>query len=376
MFTQSIPLFKIFGFSVKADWSWLIVVVLVTWSLAAGAFPFYFPQLSSATYLAMGIAGAFGLFLSIVLHELGHSLAARRYGVDMRGITLFIFGGVAEMKDEPPSPMAEFVIAIAGPLVSVAIGVACLASGALASFAGVPVGLYGVLYYLGWINLVLVAFNMVPAFPLDGGRVLRALLWHYSESLAWSTRITSIIGSGFGILLIVLGVVSFISGDFIGGMWWFLLGMFLRGAARMSYQHVLVRQVLAGETVDRFMHRDVVTVPPSTTVQEFVDDYVFRHHYKMFPVADNSDLLGCMTTARLKDIPRQEWPRHTVAEMAEPCGEENTIDPRADAAQALSKMSGNGRSRLMVVDNGRLVGIVAIRDMMKIIGLKMELEGR
>jgi len=374
MFTYSIPLFKLFGFQVKVDWSWLIIFVLVTWSLAGSGFPMFYEDLAESTYLWMGLTGALGLFLSIILHEFGHALAARNYGVEMRGITLFIFGGVAEMKDEPPSAKAEFVIAVAGPIVSMIIGVTCLAAGYGARFAGIPTGVYGVFQYLGWINLILVVFNAVPAFPLDGGRVLRAILWGYKGSLQWATRVTSVIGSGFGIALIVWGVVNFISGLFIPGMWYFLLGLFLRGAAQMSYQQLMIRRALEGETVERFMHSPAITVPPSATVQEFVEDYVYKHHHKMFPVAENGKLQGCVTTKALKDVPRPEWATRRISDVAKACNEENTIEADVDATNALSKMTSSGNSRLIVVDNGELRGIVALKDIMKLISLKMELE--
>jgi Zn-dependent protease len=322
----------------------------------------------------MGVAAAIGLFASIVLHELAHSLAARRFGVEMRGITLFIFGGVAEMKDEPPSPLAECVIAIAGPIMSVLIAIVCGGLGLLGMSAGWPEAVYGVLLYLGSINAVLVVFNMVPAFPLDGGRVLRAVLWSIKDDLRWATRITSAIGSGFGMLLIFLGVVSFISGNFIGGIWWFLLGMFLNQAAQMSYQQLLVRRALEGETVSRFMQGEVQTVPPDTTLDDFVENYVYRHHFKMFPVAADGTLHGCMTTAKVKQYPKEDWHRHTVVQVAEPCSRDNTIESDADAITALKKMTQNGQSRLIVTDANGLKGVVALKDLMKFIALKLELE--
>jgi Zn-dependent protease/predicted transcriptional regulator len=373
MFTRGIELFKILGFSVKIDASWLIIALLVTWSLATGFFPAYYADLSSTAYWWMGISGALGLFVSIVLHEFGHAMAARRFGVEMRGITLFIFGGVAEMKDEPPSPQAEFVIAIAGPIVSVLIAAGCYALGIAADQVGMSISVLGVLSYLSSINLLLVAFNMIPAFPLDGGRVLRAILWKMKNSLRWATRVTSTIGSAFGIGLILLGVVSVFTGNFIGGMWWFLLGMFLRGAAQMSYQQLLVRRALEGEPIQRFMQSEVQTVPFDEPVSDFVENYVYRYHHKLFPVTNNGTLLGCMTTNKLRDLPREEWSHHTVGEVADTCSEENTIEASEDATAALAKMN-QGNSRLIVVEDGKLKGIVGLRDMMKFIALKVELE--
>lgn len=373
MFTKRFKLFNLLGFPIFVDLSWFVIVLLITWSLATNLFPHFYEGLPVATYWWMGLAGAIGLFVSILAHELGHAVVARQFDVPMRGITLFIFGGVAEMTKEPPSAKAEFFVAIAGPIVSVVIAVACYAAGAYGE-AGLAAPIAGVLWYLGMINGVVVAFNMIPAFPLDGGRVLRSILWQVKGSLRWATRITSGIGSGFGLLLILMGVISFIGGNFIGGMWQFLIGIFLRGAAQMSYQQVLIRHALEGEPVERFMHSDVITVPPAITVHQLVEDYVYRHHHKMFPVTDDGRLVGCVTTREVQQVPRGEWNQRTVGEIAKPCADENTIHRNADAMQALSNMSRNGASRLMVVENGHLEGILSLKDLLKFISLKVELE--
>ena len=374
MFGRQIHLFRLFGFSVGIDLSWLIIAVLITWSLAKGLFPEFLKGLPATTYWAMGVVGALGLFASIVVHEFAHSLVARRYGLRIRGITLFIFGGVAQMEDEPPTPMAEFMTAVAGPIASVLIAGFCLVLALFGALAGLPEPVVGVLVYLGVINGILVAFNLVPAFPLDGGRVLRSILWHLRGNLRWATRITTMFGSAFGFLLIGLGILSFIGGDTWGGIWWFLMGLFLRGAAQSSYQQLLVRRALEGEPLARFVQPDVRTVPPSITLQELVNDYVYRYHFKMFPVVDEDRLVGCITTRAVKEVPHDLWARHTVADVAEPCSEENTIDLGADAIDALGKMHRNGASRLIVVDQGRLRGVISLKDLLRLISLKLELE--
>jgi Zn-dependent protease/CBS domain-containing protein len=372
MFTKRFKLFNLLGFPIYVDLSWFIIVLLITWSLATNLFPYWYEGMEQATYWWMGLAGAMGLFVSIVAHELGHSVVARQFDMPVRSITLFIFGGVAELSQEPPSAKAEFFVAIAGPLVSVLVGITCFV--AAMTFDASPTPIVGVLWYLGIINGVLVVFNMIPAFPLDGGRVLRSILWHVRGSLRWSTRITSTIGSGFGLVLIVLGVVNFVGGNFVGGMWQFLIGMFLRGAAQMSYQQVLIRRALEGESIDRFMQTNVVTVSPSTTIRQLVEDYVYRHHYKMFPVTDQQRLVGCVTTREIQQVPREEWEQRTVGEVLAPCANENTAEPSADAMQTLSRMNQGSVSRLMVVQNDRLEGIVSLKDLMKFIALKVELE--
>ena len=374
MFGRSFEVFKLSGFSVRVDMSWFLILVLIVWSLAAGFFPLYYPDLSASTYWWMGLLGALGLFASIVLHEFSHSWVARRRGMNMRSITLFVFGGVAQMDDEPPSPGDEFWMAIAGPVASVMIAAASFGMWFLSGRVDAPVPVGAVFWYLGFINTVLVVFNLVPAFPLDGGRVLRSLLWQTMGSLRRATRISSFIGSAFGLLLIALGVVQFIGGNFIGGMWWFLLGMFLRTAASSSYEHVLIRRALQGEPIQRFVQPEVRTVSPSTSVQQFVDDYIYRYHFKLFPVVSDGQLVGCVKTARVKELPRSEWAAHQVQEIAEPCSEQNTIEPFADALTALSKMQRVGNSRLMVVDEGHLEGIISLRDMMHLISVKLDLE--
>jgi Zn-dependent protease len=375
MFGRKIKLFKLFGFEVGIDLSWIVLAVLVAWSLSVGLFPFHFKNLSTQTYWIMGVAGALGLFFSIIFHEMFHSLVARRYGMPMKGITLFIFGGVAEMGDEPPSARAEFMMAIVGPLSSILIGIIFYSAYMLGRRSGWSEPVYGVLQYLGMINGLLAFFNLVPAFPLDGGRVLRSILWGWKRNLRWATRVSSGIGRAFAVLLIILGVVQFLTGNFIGGMWWFVIGMFLHGAAKASYQQLLIRRALEGEPVRRFMKPDAVTVTPSISVSQLVEDYIYKYHYKMFPIVEDHDkLVGCVTTKNVKEIPREEWSRRTVGEIANHCSPENTIGPQADAMSALSKMNKTGVSRLMVIEGSRLLGVITLKDMLQFLSLKVELE--
>jgi Zn-dependent protease/CBS domain-containing protein len=374
MFGKSIKLFSLLGFEVKIDFSWIIIAILVAWSLSKGFFPFHYENLSNQTYWIMGIIGAVGLFLSIIVHEFSHSVVARKYGMPMKGITLFIFGGVAEMSEEPPSPKAEFMMAIVGPLSSIAIalvfyGIYGVGRGTLSE----PV--QGVIGYLAFINGLLAAFNLLPAFPLDGGRVLRSILWGVKGRLHWATKISSRIGSGFGYLLIFLGILNVLRGNFVGGMWWFILGMFLQGVAKASYQRLVMRQALEGEPVRRFMSTNPVTVKRSDTIRDMVEDYVYKYHHKMFPVVeDGQNLAGCVTTKQIKEIPREEWGQKTVGEIAKECTSENSIEAGKDATEALASMQKNRASRLMVVDQGKLVGIISLKDMMNLISLKVELE--
>jgi len=376
MFGRRVNLFRLLDFQVRIDLSWIIIAILIIWSLTKGVFPSYYTGLSSRAYWAMGIAGGLGLFLSIIFHELSHSIVARKYGIPMKGITLFIFGGVAEMSDEPPSARAEFLMAIAGPLASILIGVLFYAVYLIGTASAWPKPLNGVLGYLGVINGLLAGFNLMPAFPLDGGRVLRSILWGAKGNLRWATWISSRIGSGFGFVLIGVGVIRVLFGNFIGGMWLFLIGMFLQGAARASYQQVLTRGALIGEPVWRFMRADPVTVPPWISIEQLVADYIYRYHYKMFPVVESEKLLGCVTTSQVKEIPREQWDDITVGEIVLKCSPQNTIGSDEDAIRALSIMRANGSSRLMVVRGDRLVGVIALKDMLGFLSLKAELESQ
>jgi Zn-dependent protease/predicted transcriptional regulator len=374
MFGRPIPLFKLAGFQVGLDWSWFIIAVLITWTLASGVFPYYYPDLTPGAYWSMGVIAALGLFASIVLHELGHATVARRYGLPIRRITLFIFGGVAEMEAEPERPAAEFWVAIAGPIVSFLVGLVCwlLLQAAAGAGAGVPV--VGVLAYLATINVILAVFNLVPAFPLDGGRILRAALWHWKGSLRWATRVSSTIGGGFGILLIVLGVYRVLVGDFVGGMWWFLIGLFVRFAAQASYQQVVMREALRGVPVRRIMSANPITVPSGITIAQLIDDYVYRHHHDMYPVVDNGRLVGCVSMNDIKRLPRDRWSSTTVSEIMQPCTEATAISPDTDAMEVLSLMTRSQNTRLLVTEGDRLVGVVTLRDVMKFLNVKLNLE--
>jgi len=375
MFGKRIKLFKLLGFEVGIDMSWIFIAVLIVWSLSTGLFPFYYKDLSTQIYWFMGITGALLLFASIIAHEFSHSLVARKYGMPMKGITLFIFGGVAQMDKEPPRPMAEFMMAIVGPISSIIIALLFYGLYTVGKQGTFPEPINGVVGYLAIINAILAGFNLIPAFPLDGGRVLRSILWGIKGNLRWATRVSSRIGSGFGFALIALGVIRVLYGNFIGGMWLFLIGMFVHGAAKGAYQQLLTRRALEGEPVRRFMKTEPVTVPPSISIEELVDAYVYQYHFKMFPVVEDSQrLVGCITTKQLKEVPRDQWRQKTVGEVAQSCSAENTIEPQADAMQALSVMNRTGNGRLMVVENGRLVGVLSLKDMLELMSLKMELE--
>ncbi|MBW2519686.1 MAG: site-2 protease family protein [Deltaproteobacteria bacterium] len=238
MFEDRVTLFKLFGFKVQIDASWIIIALLVTWSLATGYFPSSYEGLSTRSYWQMSLIGTTGLFASIIFHEFCHSVVARRYGLPMKGITLFIFGGIAEMNKHPDRPKTEFLMAVAGPVASVLLGFGFHGLQQYIDSQNGSVLLSGVFGYLAFINWLLAGFNMLPAFPLDGGRILRSLLWAIRDDLVWATDIVCRLGSWFGIALATLGVIALLQGYSINGIWYILIGMFLNGAARASQGRV------------------------------------------------------------------------------------------------------------------------------------------
>ncbi len=368
-------LFSLFGFEVKLDLSWLLLALLISWSLAAGLFPQEYPGLSASTYAWMGIVVSVGVFLSIVLHEFAHSIVARQYGLPIRGITLFIFGGVAEMESEPPNPRSEFFMASAGPIASFALAYLFSGLEALAAAEGWPTPVVGVLATLGIINLTVAVFNLVPAFPLDGGRILRAALWARNRDLHAATRICARIGRGFGALLMLLGLVSIVTGNIVGGMWWILIGVFVRGAAAASVSQQLADSLFADRPVEDFMIRELVTVAPDISIQRWLDDIVYTHHVKMYPVLEGDALLGCISIGDIRGLPETERERTSVRSRMQPSSPENTVEVGASTDVLLRAMLTKGRPpRYLVVDRGRLVGMITLKDLLDLLAVRLEVE--
>jgi Zn-dependent protease len=358
------------GIPINVDASWLVILALLTWTLS-DLYRQIIEGLSPSVAWVMALVSALTFFACIILHELGHSLAARAMGIPIRGITLFLFGGVAELEDEPHSAWAEFWMAIAGPAVSALLFVMFLLLSVVMpqSVWTLPVS------YLAWINLAVLIFNLIPAFPLDGGRVLRSILWAAMGNVRRATYVASLLGQGFAWLFIGVGVLQFFNGMFIQGLWLGLIGLFLNNAAQSSYRSVFLRQMLSGEPIARFMNRQPIVVSPDLDLRRLVEDYVYRYHRKMYPVASNGRLEGVITIQDLARVPRQEWDLRTVADVMQHDLQSCSIFPEADALQALSRMQRQGCSRLLVVDHqGHLVGIVSLKDLLRFLDLKLELE--
>lgn len=374
MFGKSMNLIKVFGFQIKVDISWLIIAALVTWSLAVGFFPHYLEGLRTIDYWILAVLGALGLFFSIVFHEFWHSYVARKFGVPIKGITLFVFGGVAEMEDDPKTPKSEFWIAIAGPLSSFFLAAFFYLIFNLAGNMGLEQGFVSVFMYLALINLILAIFNLIPAFPMDGGRILRAILWHTQKDLRWATQTAAKGGSIFGFVLMGLGLLNILTGNLVGGLWYFVIGIFIRFVAQNSYRQLIVKNALQGETVARLMKKPVY-VSGDISLKDLVEDYIYQYHYKMFPVKDGNSLRGCINTRQLGEIDRANWPDILVRETMKECSMQNTVSPDEDVIKVLGKMNQTGLSRMMVVENRELVGIISLKDIMAYLSARMELEG-
>jgi Zn-dependent protease len=378
MFGRGVTLFRIFGFEIRIDLSFLLIAVLIGGSLASGYFPAVHEGLPASTYWILGFFAVVGIFASIVLHELGHSLVARRFGMEMRGITLHMFGGAAELEDEPTSPTAELLVAAAGPATSFALAVLlkllAMATAGLSS-SQLPVEL--LLRYLASLNLVLGIFNLLPAFPLDGGRILRAALWLKGGDHDKATRLASHIGAGLGFGLAALGVMQILAGRLGDGLWTVLIGFFIRSAAIASGIDLAARRMLGDATVARFMTPDPVTVPVALSLTDFVEEVVYRTRHDTYPVTDGADRpRGLVAVGALSGVPREAWPSTSVMEIAEPIEAGGTVAPDLPAKVALDLMRKSGRSRLLVVDEGgRLVGLLTLKDLLETLTLRMRIEG-
>ena len=361
MFGHSVKLFDLFGFEIKVDASWLLIAALIVWSLASGYLLQVLPGLGQGAYVMLAVAAMLGLFGSLILHELAHSLVARRYGLGIGGITLFLFGGVAELVDEPKSAASEFWIAIAGPVMSFVLaalfGLAAMATGAE--------GIMGtILAYLASINLLLAVFNLLPAFPLDGGRVLRAWLWHRSGDMLGATRKASGAGTVLALGLMALGLFSALSGGGIGGFWLVLIGFFVLNASRGTYQRLLIQDSLRGRRVAELMTPDPWTATPGMTLAELADRVMLAHAVSFAPVVERGRVIGQIDAARMREVAREDWATTPVAEAMAPLTDADLIAPRMTAEEALQRLSDGPQRKLIVAEGRRLRGILSLRDLM------------
>ena len=358
--TSSIPLGRIFGIRIGINWSWLVVFALIAWTLANGIFPDTNPGLSHASYVWMAIVAAILFFASLLLHEMGHALQARRDGMEIDGITLWLFCGVARFKGMFPSAGAEFRIAIAGPLVSLALGLLfSLGAWAISTRQSID----AVAAWLGYINLTLLVFNLLPALPLDGGRVLRSILWHVRGDFRWATRIAASIGRAFASLFIAAGLFLFIFQGSFSGAWLAFIGWFLYQAATAEDRYLIVHDALGDLRVADVMVRDPVTVMPHLSIGRFMDQVAWSRRYTTYPVVEDGHALGLLAFRCVAAVPRAEWDTRLVGECMIPRDRAPALRAEQSAVDALAVLSDGDVHRGLVLDGDRLVGFLSITDL-------------
>jgi Zn-dependent protease/CBS domain-containing protein len=366
--------FHVFGFEIKADASWLFLVILIGWMLSTKTFPAMLPGQQDTIYQFMAVAAIAGILVSIIAHEVAHAIIAEYYKMPILGITLFIFGGVAEMKGEPSHPKGECLMAIAGPAMSLMMGLIFNALSNLSAVGGAD-SISVCLAYLGTINFIIAAANMLPAFPLDGGRALRAILWARKKNLVEATRIASSLGATFayGILGYACYVIV-MHDDLLQGMWWSLFGFFLHGSASYAVQQTEHRTILGPETVARFMLRNPVTISPDLTITEVVDRYISQHYQRSFPVVENGRLVGLLNLQSILVLDRHKWQWLHVGSTMEPVSDKNSIAAHTSAAEAMDHMQRENREFILVAENEKLQGILSIRDIMAYLSINTKID--
>jgi len=358
-------LLTVCGIPISINASWVLIYALITWTLAVGYFPRQLPGLEPVAYWANGLLAALLLFASVLIHELAHSLVAIRNGLSVRGITLHFLGGVSQLDDEPPDPRTEFLMAAAGPLASLAI-----ALGLWLARLGVdaPWG-DAILTYLIYVNAAVGVFNLIPGFPLDGGRLLRAVAWRATGNFSRATAIASRVGQGVAIGLVVLGALQAFAGAFLSGLWLVLIGLFLRQAASASESQATLASTLGDVAVADVMTREVVTVPWNASVADLVQQFWARH-VTSFPVVAGGVVRGIATVHDVGKVPVESWERASVQNVMRPLTGSMTIAPTATALEALQRASANGVGRLAVLDGTRLVGYLSLKDLGHVLALR------
>ncbi|HKM49825.1 MAG TPA: site-2 protease family protein [Candidatus Bathyarchaeia archaeon] len=372
---MSVSLGKIMGIPVRIHYTLWFVFILIAWSLAVGYMPTQYPGLSTVTYWAIGIVSAIILFASILIHELSHSYIAKKNGLPIGRITLFFFGGVSEMTEEPQDPGLEVRMAAAGPLMSFLIAAVLGSLWYLGKFVvNAPVAIIATLGYAALINGVLGLFNLLPAFPLDGGRVFRGSLWKHSKSLIGATRTATRVSEALSMLMMLGGFISIIFGDFVDGLWFIVLGWFIKSGAETSLKQTLVGEALTGVSVADIMTRDVLTVPPETTVQRLISDYLLVHKHGAYPVVKNGEVLGEVTLECVRAVPKEKRDFESVQQAMVPCERTAMVKPSTTALDAMQAMARNRAGHVLVVDEGRLVGIATRDDVIRTIHTRQDLE--
>ena len=373
MFGTSWRVARIFGIEVRVDSSWAVIALLITYSMYLRISLLY-RDLSGGAAVGLAVLATVLFFGSVLTHELAHALVSQARGIRVQDITLFLFGGATRARVESRGPGDEFLIAVVGPLTSLLLaGLFWLIDVVGRGVLSTPVaGMFG---YLGWVNLLLAAFNLVPGFPLDGGRLLRSAIWKATGSFGQATRIASLAGQGVGWLLVAAGVAWLLAGDLAGGIWFAFIGWFLVQAARSSYQDLQLQQLLRGVEAEDVMAGDLVRIPPELSLQDAVDDYFMRYDHGAFPVEEQGRTIGLLTLRGVRRVPREQWPTRRVRDHMVPLGDQVVVAPDARMDGVVGKLQDGEAGRVLVAQDGEVVGIITPSDLTRWLRRWRTLEG-
>jgi len=367
---HTIPLGRILGIPIGLDYSWFLIFVLITWTMAVSYYPAEFKDWPTAQYWIVAAVTAIMLFVSVLLHELGHSVVAMQYKIRVRSITLFIFGGISQIETEPTSATAQFWISIAGPAVSFALAVFSFLLGSVLTDV---VPLLALAKYLVYINIMLGIFNLIPGFPLDGGGVFRAFVWGITHNMHRATLIAANVGRFIAFLFIFFGVWQIFGGNIINGMWIAFIGWFLESAARGQVQKLALQDMLAGHKVSQAMNRQYTVIPADIPLQRLVDDHILGSGRRIFVVTRSNKAVGLLTLHHIKEVPRSEWPTTTSAQAMIPIERTKQVQPNAELWTALEEMDRDGVNQLPVMVDGEIQGMLTREDMISYLSTLREL---
>jgi len=353
---------KVFGFEVRIDSSWFILFALILWTFSQIVFPQQVPGRPPATYLVMGLSGTLLFFVSLLLHEIAHSLVARAKDIPVEGITLFLFGGMAHTRMEAEKPGDEFLIAGAGPVMSVAIAAALALLWYLGHGVGLDPTVLAVLQYIAVLNVILAVFNLLPGFPLDGGRLFRAIVWKVTGDVHRATRVASAGGRILAYILMGLGLLSAFGGNVLGGLWMVFIGWFLRNAAISSLQQHLLLSVLSRVRAGQAMTPDPDTVPADATVRELADEYFMRRRHASYPVVDGPQTVGLVTLHAVREVPRDEWEHRVASDIMLPAEGAMVVRPEDPMLDVMDRLRESQARRVLVMRDGTLLGIITPSD--------------
>jgi Zn-dependent protease/CBS domain-containing protein len=367
---SSLRLFRIAGIDIGIHYTWILIFILLSWSLAQGFFPQLYPGWDTVTYWITGLVAALLLFGSVLVHELAHSLVAQARGMTVRSITLFIFGGVSNLEDEPEKPKTEFVMSIVGPLSSLAL--AGIFWGLLHIVGDQQSPVAAAFSYLALINALLAGFNLLPGFPLDGGRVLRAILWNRTGNLVKATNIAATVGRFMGWGFIAFGLFQVFTGNFIVGIWFAFIGWFLSSSADASRREVTLREQLSGVQVKDVMTANAMLISPDTSVAELVSNVFRKQHGRAVPICDNNKVVGIVTVTDVKELPQEKWARTAVREImtSEPL---YSVTPDDDLNTALRLITKHDINQVLVLQGNECAGLVSRSDILTHLQMSQEL---